>query len=236
MNDISKLKAIDSLSLVDKVELRLINFFEENKMKPGDPIAKELDLAESLGVSRTVVREALLRLRTLGFIESKKHKGMTFKEPNILFSVEKILASNLLGEKTLKSLFELRIILEVGMVEFLFQYKTEKDLIELEEIIKEEEKEQVSKPNIYSLEKEYNFHGKLYQIARNDTLKNFQVLLLPIFNHLYKTETEHEENFVYTNNIFINHRDLLNELKTGTVDSFRNALKKHLEPLYAKVF
>ncbi|WP_231561194.1 GntR family transcriptional regulator [Sphingobacterium sp. T2] len=28
-----------------------------------------------LGVSRTVVREALLRLKSIGLIESKKHKG-----------------------------------------------------------------------------------------------------------------------------------------------------------------
>ena len=84
MKQLKKLKPVDTLSLVDKVELSLLEFFKVNEMGPGDPIPKELDFAKSLGVSRTVVREALLRLRTLGLIESKKHRGMILKQPDII--------------------------------------------------------------------------------------------------------------------------------------------------------
>ena len=57
MKQLKKLKPVDTLSLVDKVELSLLEFFKVNEMGPGDPIPKELDFAESFGVSRTVVRE-----------------------------------------------------------------------------------------------------------------------------------------------------------------------------------
>src|SRR5690606_493399 len=157
MKNREQLEPIDTLSLVDKVEMRLMEYFKDNNLKPGDPIAKEMDLSESLGVSRTVVREALLRLRTLGFIESKKHKGMTFKEPDIINNFERILEPNLLGQKTLKSLFELRLILEMGMADFLFEYKTDADIAELEQIVADEEATNYDKTK-FSLDREIAFH------------------------------------------------------------------------------
>lgn len=81
---LEKIEPIDNLSLVDKVEARILAFFKENGLRPGDAIPKELEFAESLGVSRTVVREALLRLRTLGLVESKKHRGMILTQPMLL--------------------------------------------------------------------------------------------------------------------------------------------------------
>ena len=56
-------------TMADVVELRLRDYLREKSFKPGDPLPKEMDLAESLGVSRNVVREALSRLRMLGMVE-----------------------------------------------------------------------------------------------------------------------------------------------------------------------
>ena len=60
------LRSIDTSSLVDKVEANLVALLRDRKLRVGDAIPKEMELAELLGVSRTVVREALLRLRMLG--------------------------------------------------------------------------------------------------------------------------------------------------------------------------
>jgi len=46
---------------------------------PGQRL-KDTELAERLGVSRTPVREALLRLEREGFISSQKHLGFSVKE------------------------------------------------------------------------------------------------------------------------------------------------------------
>ena len=60
-----ELKAIDTSSLVDKVEMRLIEVFLYKELKPGDSIPKETELATIMGVSRTVIRESLNRLKTI---------------------------------------------------------------------------------------------------------------------------------------------------------------------------
>ena len=45
------LSAIDNSSLVDKVEASLVDLLQQQKLKIGDTIPKETDLAAALGVS-----------------------------------------------------------------------------------------------------------------------------------------------------------------------------------------
>lgn len=234
MKFLKDIKPIDNLSLVDKAEIEILSFLKENNLQPGDPIPKELDFAKSFDVSRTVVREALLRLRTLGLIDSKKHRGMVLKQPDIVNNFERILDPSLLSMEVLKQLFELRLILEMGMSDFLFRYKTDKDIKELEEIVANEEKVEQEK-NVFALDKEVAFHGKLYQMSRNTTLKRFQNLLLPVFEYVYTHELNKEDNN-YNTETKVTHRDLLNNLRVGTPETFRSAMRQHLEPHFRHIF
>ncbi|MDT7828661.1 FCD domain-containing protein [Pricia sp. S334] len=234
---LKNLKPVDTGSLVDKVEVRLLSFFKDNGLEPGDSIPKELEFAESLGVSRTVVREALLRLRTLGLIDSKKHKGMTLKRPDIINNFARIMDPTLLGEETLRQLFEFRLILEMGMADFLFEYKTQKDIDELEEIVDAEEAADSGKIR-FTLDREFAFHGKLYQMSNNTTLQKFQDLLLPVFNYVHLEETKHIDldEYHFTKGGFVSHRHLWENLKIGTPETFRKAMRRHLEPHFDYTF
>lgn len=223
---------IDTLSLVDKAELSLLRYINRNKLKLGDSIPKEIDLVDSLGVSRTVVREALARLRTLGLIQSIKHKGMVLKEPDVILNFKRVMDPNFLGDETLKDLFELRLVLEMGMCELLFTRITDTDIIELENIVDKAEATMVDRIG-FSLENEVAFHGKLYQISGNQTLQRFQSILLPVFQYV------HENGFLvkepkYSRG-FVTHRKLIQILKTGTPEEFRGAMKDHLEPHFNRV-
>lgn len=228
------LRPIDTLSLVDKVEIRLLEFFKEKNLKPGDPIPKELEFAEVFGVSRTVVREALLRLRTLGLIESRKHRGMILTEPDIINNFARVLDPTLLGMDILKNLFELRLILEMGMADFLFERVTQEDLEELEDIVSKEEKNEDN--DHFSLDKEIAFHGKLYQISDNKTLQGFQNLLLPVFEYVHLKNTPEDFQYRYSRGKFVNHRMLMEHIKIGTPETFRIAMRQHLEPHFDHIF
>jgi len=232
MNLKNKIKPINTLSLVDKVELRLMEFFSENQVKPGDAIPKELEFSESLGVSRTVIREAFLRLRTLGLIESKKHRGMIFTQPDVFNGFAKILNPKLLGEETLRDIFELRLILELGMAEMIFARKTEEDIEKLEIIVAREEQKGMDYTK-FSLAQEIDFHGQLYQMSGNETLQRFQSLLLPIFQFVHDNGFFNKD-YKYSKKYKM-HRDILKTIKTGSPDKFRSAMKQHLEPHLEKV-
>ena len=126
MNDLTTdLLPIQSSTMADVVELRLRDFLKKKSFRPGDALPKEQELADALGVSRNVVREALSRLRMLGMIETKKKRGMILAQPDILVSFERVLDPLILGQETLQDIFELRLVLEMGLADLIYVRKTD---------------------------------------------------------------------------------------------------------------
>lgn len=235
MKNRTKIVPLENLSLVDKVEIRLKEYFKENNLKVGDSIPKEIEFSEALGVSRTVIREAFLRLRAIGVVESKKRKGMVLTQPDIIQNFEKVIEFNLLGDQTLKDIFELRLILEMGMADLLFARKTKEDIAALEKIVVKQEKE-ARNTAVFSLDIEIDFHGKLYEMSKNTTLQRFQDLLLPVFEYVNDIMLPEQKDFEYSSGNFVTHRDLLELLKGNDPEKFRAAMRQHLEPQFDKIF
>lgn len=179
-SSVSPLVPLGSLSMTDRVENNLREYFKENRFKPGDPLPNEIEIANQLNVSRNVVREALSRLRMLGMIEARPRRGMVMAQPDLLAGLEKVLNPLILSTDNLKDIFEMRLILEMGIAEFLFARKTKKDIEELEQIVARQEDQFVP-----SRADEIVFHGKLYEMTGNETFTRFQTLLMPVFDHVF---------------------------------------------------
>ena len=224
------LKTIDTRSLVDKVEDGLVKLLQERKLKVGDSIPKEIELSQSLGVSRTVVREALLRLRMMGLIESKKKKGAVITSPDLFAILRKSMNPHVLDQETLKEIFELRLVLEVGMADFLFKRMTKKDLADLRRIVQDEPP--MSENHLFNINHEIAFHGKLYEITGNETLKKFQKLLLPVFDYVHNSGLLKKPANLKA---FVSHRGLVDILETGTPEEFTIGMRNHLENHFARI-
>lgn len=226
----SKLSVIDTSSLVDKVEESIITYIQETNMKIGDVLPKELDLAESLGVSRTVIREALLRLKTLGLIESRKHKGAILTNPDVLGSFKKIFHPSILDNNTLKDLFEMRLALEVGMADFIVNNITDQDLEDLENIANTIVSGDTAV--LWHISDEIKFHGKIYEISKNKMLMELQEQLLPIFQYVHNSGFLAEQ---VSSGDFVSHKDLVNVLKQRDVEAYRVAIRAHLNNHFVRI-
>lgn len=218
------LTTVDTRSLVDQVEKKLLHFFDVKKLQPGDLIPKEMELVKALGVSRSVVRESLNRLKTMGIIESIKHKGTIIKSPDFAMILSKSMIPSILDNTTLKDIFELRMVLEIGMADSILNHITESDIVELTEIVEQEPES--SESLLFDIKHEILFHGKLYEITRNKTLINFQKILLPIFNYAYDSGLIDKP---ISKKKYVSHKGLVEILKTGNANKFRNAMRKHLD-------
>lgn len=225
-NDLGKhIEPVSSDRMADVVEMRLREYFKKKSFKPGDQLPKELELAAALGVSRNVLREALSRLRMLGLIDTRKKRGMVLAMPDVLGGFERVLDPLIMNNDTLQDLFELRLVLEMGLADILFISITDKSLAELEAIAKNEIRG--DKPT-FRIKNEIAFHGKLYEMAGNETLKRFQVMLLPVFEYVVRLEKEFISGKV-------SHRDLVKILKTGTKNDFREGMYEHLKPHFERL-
>jgi GntR family transcriptional repressor for pyruvate dehydrogenase complex len=231
MEGISNFKQVDTSSLVDRVEDKLVQLLQERKLKVGDSIPTELELCAALGVSRTVVREAMLRLRMMGLIESKKKKGAVITSPDLFAILSKSMNPHILDQGTLKEIFEIRLVLEIGMADFLFQRITDEDLKELRTIVDNEP--EASQDHLFNIEHEVAFHGKLYDITGNETLRKFQSMLLPIFDFVHNSGLLKKQGQLHK---FVSHKGLVDILENGSPELFRNAMRNHLENHFNRLF
>lgn len=221
-NLLKRVSSVDTSSLVDKVERKILILIRDTNLKVGDALPKEIELAEKLGVSRTVVREAFTRLKTMGLLESRKKQGTVLSNPDVLFSLRKIFHPSILDMSTLKDIFEMRLALELGMSDFIVNRITDEDIEELMEIVSGEEDET---KDVFHLREEQAFHGKLYSIAQNKLLIDMQSLLIPAFQ--YVNESGMLKNSKQNPN-FVSHRGLVEVLKKRDAEAFRDAMRNHL--------
>ena len=111
------LKPIKSKSVVQQVIERLTDAIVDGRIKPGDRIPTEQELADSFGVSRNSVREAIKILVSYGVLEIRRPEGTFvangFTEPMINPLMYGILLQD---EESMESLKELREWIDVGII------------------------------------------------------------------------------------------------------------------------
>ncbi|MEG1563917.1 MAG: GntR family transcriptional regulator [Bacteroides sp.] len=220
---------IDSqpVTLVDQVEDKLLTFFKTKDLRAGDAIPNEQELGASLGVARSVLREALSRLKMMGLIETRTRRGMILTEPSILGGMKRVVDPRILSEQTLFDILGFRIALEIGICSDLFRNITPNDIAELEEIVK---MEIVFENNEYATISEFDFHAKLYEITGNCTIHDFQEIVHPVMTFVkdkFKKLLAPINMELNERGELVTHADLLNFLKQGDEAGYRNALEKH---------
>src|SRR5690606_24143377 len=190
---LGKLRPVENLTQVDKIEMSLQEYLRAENFQPGDALPKEMELAEAMGVSRTAMREALSRFRTLGIIESRKNRGMIIAKPDVFNNMERVLNPQLLDEETMSEIFEMRLVIEVGLGEVLFLRRSNADFSTLEKIIEKEEK---ASKKIDIVNCDIEFHSMLYKLSGNKTIMRFQKMLRPIFDHVYTMLTKDSDTYI----------------------------------------
>ncbi len=220
------LQQIKKNSLSDIVEEQLRSYIREKGLVPGDSLPGEIELTERLGVSRSVLREALSRLRSLGLLESKQRRGLFVTEPPILTSMARIIDTGVMSEEVSRDLFELRLVVELGIADLIFMFVTADDIEALEDIVAREKKCQFGSAD--ALACEIDFHKTLYKISGNETILNLQKILGSFFRkarHMLKKKH-------LTSECTVHHEDLLNLIKKGDCNEFITAMRIHLKPQF----
>ncbi len=213
-------KKIASDSLTDRAEASILREIRDAGYRPGDKLPGEKDFAERLGISRNMVREALSRLRMLGVLESRRKRGIVLREPDFLGGLRRILLPDLIGDESARELFELRLVIEMGMADLVCRRRTPAALAELEEAVEQWEAALTREERVQS---DIAFHAVLYRMSGNRLLSEFQELLRAFFREAVRRESDPPPDPVP-------HRRLLEVLRDGTAAEYREAMRNHLEP------
>jgi DNA-binding FadR family transcriptional regulator len=128
----SYLKSLKKESVVQSVINCLTDAIRAEDLKPGDRIPPEPELAETLGVARSSVREAVKILTYLGVLESKRSEGTFVCSGYKESMIDPMVYGIILNKDSFENLMELREMTEAGMMRLAIEHHDESELEDLE--------------------------------------------------------------------------------------------------------
>ncbi|NRP72851.1 HTH-type transcriptional regulator LutR [Ensifer psoraleae] len=105
----------------------------EGRMRPGEKLPTEHFLAKALGVSRSVVREAIAQLRNEGLVETRQGVGAFVTEAHA--RPIRIEQDDLADRQSFRDLFQLRVPLEIEAAGLAALHHTADDLRRIDEAL-----------------------------------------------------------------------------------------------------
>jgi GntR family transcriptional regulator, transcriptional repressor for pyruvate dehydrogenase complex len=158
-------------SLVDEVARRLRQMIETGSLAAGDRLPSEPELVERLQVSRTVLREAISRLETIGLLNVRRGRGTYVGDRGSLAATTQLLRSAMaISTHDLRKVSELRRSIETYCGRRAAELATGNDIAELRELYANMMAARGNLPE--SMRLDFRFHLRIVEIAGNDLMRN----------------------------------------------------------------
>lgn len=160
----------ENINRSQRIVAQIRSLIAEGKLKPGDRLPPERELAQLMNVSRTSVREAIQTLATMGMVTIKKGQGI-FISQNDVSSLMSALGQFLVVKKDeVKELLEVRKFLETQAITLAVERATDEELRTLREMVEEALARVYGNGEIdpsYAREHDTRFHGVIFNATRN---------------------------------------------------------------------
>ncbi|MFK5953875.1 MAG: FadR/GntR family transcriptional regulator [Desulfobacterium sp.] len=139
---------------------------------PNDKLPAERKLAEEMGISRVLLREAVVALETLGILEVRVRQGIYVKEQPILNFNESLRFLPSWNSDFVPQLMEMRMVIDVHAAKFAAQRRTSEELDKLKEFLTHLEQIQPHNSEEMKRHAKYEFliHSLIVEAAHNAIL------------------------------------------------------------------
>jgi GntR family transcriptional repressor for pyruvate dehydrogenase complex len=218
-----KLKPVPNGDKIEQIITVLQNYIIDGKLKPGDGIPPERQLASQLGVSRFSLREALRVAQTQGLIEISRGRRPQVAKPSATAAANVIALTLRRSGKILLDLIEARQALECQIARLAAARAQQSHIAAIQQTI--EAMEQNKNNLTLCVEKDVEFHNILVEASGN---KVFEIMLAPLSELLRKSRKE----TMRANGVqraIVGHKLLLSAVIEKDSDKAAEAMYRHLE-------
>lgn len=129
--------SINKTKLADRVIEELKRMITNGELSEGDKLPNQNEFAAQLGVSRTVLREAMHTLTILGVVEQRPKIGTVIVTSAPLIYTEHINAPLMEDPHATIELIDARRVIEVGSVELAARHASDEQLKEMGKLIQQ---------------------------------------------------------------------------------------------------
>ncbi len=159
------IEPIKSTRIYEEIVRQVKAMIAEGRLKSGDQLPPERDLAEKFVVSRTSVREALRALESLGLVEIRPGEGTFVREISVEALIEPLALMMLSQREAIGELFETRRLLEPSIAALAARRATPDEIQEMTRVLDEQAKEIAAGRT--GLAQDAAFHAAIAAAAHN---------------------------------------------------------------------
>jgi len=189
-------KIRDPGSLVEKVIDKVRQALISGELKAGQRLPPIESMAQQFGISRTAIREALNMLVALGVAKMKVGDGTYITKQFSSQAIDPLTFSLILCSKTTSELWELRKMVELGMLNIVIKKATQKDIRKMQQAISGFDGLRKNKePDLEKLYRsELDFHFAFAKAAHNPSIERIAGTIWKIFGSSIKKSVERASN------------------------------------------
>ena len=224
------LAPIKSTRIYEEIVRQVKAMIAEGRLKGGDRLPPERDLADKFVVSRTSVREALRALESLGLVEIRPGEGTFVRQVSIDSLIEPLALLMVSQREAISELFEARRLLEPSLAALAATRATPEEIHEMERILEAQAAEITAGRT--GLAQDAQFHAAIGVAAHNRAITRIAHAIMDLL-------TQSREESLNTpgrpTRSHEDHRRVLAAIAARDAEAARQAMLEHLSAVEALV-
>jgi len=223
---VKKAKTEKRVSVADSVFDQMLARIQDGEWSVGFTIPSERDLIEEFGVSRIALREAILKLRTLGVLKvSQGKRSVVAKMDSRILGRLFPLIMAMEGEQTFHHIFQVRLLLEKEAVRLAALHRTDRNLAVLDALLEDMADIPTTDPDGWG-HKDLAIHLEIARATQNPL---FEPMLETLSGYLAHIQTIGIDGFPERQRIaHAAHHALVDAIRRQEPDRARAEMETHL--------
>lgn len=212
--------------LSDQVAEQLSAEIRQGRLAPGDRLPTEARLVEQFQVSRTVVREAVSRLKSLGLVESRQGSGVfvSVQQPFAPLNFE---ARHAASQEVVIQMVEVRRALEAEVAALAAERRSAADLLAIEQAVQALDRAVQSGGD--GVAEDVNFHRAIAEATGNPFLiQTLEYLSQFLHGATRVTRANEARRGDFAAAVRTEHQAILQAVQNGHPEQARQAAAAHM--------
>ncbi|MDR7521191.1 MAG: FadR/GntR family transcriptional regulator [Armatimonadota bacterium] len=210
----------------EEVASRIRRLIADGRLKPGDKLPPERQLAAALGVSRTSVRDAIRTLEVAGLLEPRQGEGTVVRELSTDNLVAPLASALLARRDLLADLLAVRKMIEPAIAREAARHATPEEIQALEAILAR----QAAKVEAggLAIEEDSAFHDLIARASRNQVVLRVIDVLMDLLREGRERSLQGRGR---PQRSLRGHRQILEAIRRRDAEAAGQAMLNHLEQI-----
>ncbi len=219
--------------LSDQVAGQLAAEIRRGGLGPGDKLPTEAQLVEQFGVSRTVVREAVSRLKSLGLVDSRQGSGV-FVQATASFAPLNFEARHAASQEAVIQMVEVRRALEAEVAALAAQRRSSSDIRRIRAAVKA--LEAAVQRGGDGVNEDVQFHRAIAEAANNPfLLQTLEYLGQFLHGATQVTRANEARRLDFAQQVHDEHAAIVQAVEAGQPEAARHAAAGHMGNAIARI-